>query len=528
MTTRFRRMMPVAVALLVGIVIGAWAVERVSARKDLYSYLDLFNDALAKIEGAYVEDVDSKELLYGAIRGMLTTLDPYSAFLDEDSYRDFQVTTEGEFGGLGIQITVRDGILTVVSPIEGTPAFDLGISSGDRIVAIEGEPTRGITVDEAIKKLRGDPGTKVNITISREGIEDLLEYTVTRDVIKIDSVPYAFLLRDGVGYVRVSRFSRTSAEELREKLDELESEGMTKLVLDVRSNPGGLLTQAVDVSDIFLDTGELIVSTKGRLKDQNKDYYAPTPARFSKDFPIVVLVNGGSASASEILAGSIQDWDRGVVVGTPSFGKGSVQTLMRLRPFTKDCAMKLTTAKWYTSSGRLIEKPERWPSADDEVALSEGEPAEEKPEYLTAGKRIVYGGGGITPDVTVETQRRADIIVDLERREEFFEFAIEYAADNDVDAVGLEVGEQLWGEFVDFLTRDGFEFDEEELLANRAAAELRIRRDLTRRILGREEAYVVAVEGDEQVAMAVDLAVQAGSLNDLFALAEDYAQMEEE
>ena len=213
--------MPIVLALLVGVLVGGWFVERVSARKDIYSYLDLFTDTLDKVERGYVEDVDSKELMYGAIRGMLSSLDPYSMFLDEEEFRDFQVTTEGAFGGLGIQITVRDGVMTVVSPVEGTPAFDLGIQSGDRIVRIEGESSHGITVDEAIGKLRGEPGTKVDITIRIEGVEDFLEYTVTRDIIKIDSVPYAVMLEDGVGYVRIARFSRTSTEELTAALDDL-------------------------------------------------------------------------------------------------------------------------------------------------------------------------------------------------------------------------------------------------------------------------------------------------------------------
>ncbi len=520
MTRRWRRHAPVLVALLVGILLGGWAVERVSARKDLYTYLDLFNDALAKIEGTYVEEVDSKELLYGAIRGMLTSLDPYSVFLDEEAFKDFQVTTEGEFGGLGIQITVRDGILTVVSPIEGTPAYDLGIQSGDRIVQIEGESTRGITSDEAVKLLRGEPGTKVNIGIAREGVEDLLEYTVTRDIIKIDSVPYSFLMDDGVGYVRVARFARTTAGELNAALGELEAGGMTSLILDLRSNPGGLLSQAVDVSDIFLDTGELIVSTKGRLKQQNLDYHARTPARYDRGFPILVLVNGGSASASEILAGAIQDWDRGIVVGTTSFGKGSVQTLMRLRPLTKETAMKITTAKWFIASGRMIEKPERW-DVDEESADDEEEGVEApKPVYRTAAGRVVYGGGGVTPDVEIEGIPRPDVLVDLERREEFFEFAIHYAASNSAPPVGSGIDDGTWTEFLDFLVRDEFEYERDSLEEHRSEIELAIRRDLARKYHGREAAYIVAAEGDEQVARTAELARQAETLDELFELSE--------
>lgn len=526
MTPRFKRWAPVLTALLVGMLLGGWAVERVGAGNELYSYLDLFNDALAKVEGAYVEEVDSKDLMYGAIRGMLASLDPYSMFLDEEAFRDFQVTTEGEFGGLGIQITVRDGVLTVVSPIEGTPAYDLGIQAGDRIVAIEGEPTRGITVDQAIGQLRGEPGTKVNITIQREGVDDLLDYTVTRDIIKIDSVPYAFMLDGGVGYVRVSRFARTTTDELTAKLEELDAQGMTGLIVDVRSNPGGLLTQAVDLSEVFLDAGELVVSTKGRLADQNQQFKASTPARYPKSFPIVVLTNGGSASASEILAGAIQDWDRGIVVGTETFGKGSVQTLMRLRPLTKDCAMKITTAKWYTASGRLIEKPERWGDGEGDEVVAEGAPEADvpKPEFRTAAGRIVYGGGGITPDVEFEASVLPDVVIDLERRGEFFEFAVEYGPKHRAAAGAVDAA--VWADFVAFLGKDGFAFDAADLEQHRARIEYGIRRELLRTLDGPGAAYLAAVRQDDQIAFAVDLIHEAGDLAGLLRLAEARATAE--
>ncbi|MBD3367678.1 MAG: PDZ domain-containing protein [Candidatus Eisenbacteria bacterium] len=521
MTRRLRRHGLVLVALCVGFLLGGLTVGTVSARRELLSYLDLFNDALAKVEGTYVEEVDSQQIMYGAIRGMLSSLDPYSMFLDEESFEEFQVTTEGEFGGLGIQITVRDGVLTVVSPIEGTPAYDLGILSGDRIIAIEEESTRGITVDEAIEKLRGEPGTDVDITIRREGVEEPLDYTVTREIIRIDSVPYAFMMDDGVGYVRISRFSRTTAEELRESLGQLRDQGMERLVLDLRSNPGGLLSQAVDVTDVFLETGELIVSTKGRISEQNQEFHARTPAMFDRGFPIVVLINGGSASASEILAGAIQDWDRGLVVGTTSFGKGSVQTLMRLRPLTKGCAMKITTAKWYIASGRAIEKPERW------MVEGEGEDEEpERPEYLTAAGRTVYGGGGVTPDVEIEFERRADVLVDLERRREFFEFAIEYTAEHPIESVDFEVTAPMWDAFIDFLGEDGFEYDAEALEEHRDEVELAIKRDMIRKSFGREEAYEAAVRGDDQLSRTAELAAEAGTVDDLFRTAADLAEAE--
>jgi carboxyl-terminal processing protease len=265
------------------------------------------------------------------------------------------------------------------------------------------------------------------------------------------------------------------------------------------------------------------------MQGQNQSFHARTPARFDRDFPIVVLVNGGSASASEILAGAIQDWDRGIVVGTTSFGKGSVQTLMRLRPLTKECAMKLTTAKWYMASGRAIEKPERWTAVADAGDGEEGEEAEEeRPEYRTAGGRIVYGGGGVTPDIEIEPRMRPDLVVDLERREEFFEFAIEYAASNELDDGDISVDDDMWSDFVDFLGRDEFEFELDELDEVREDVELAIRRDMTRRLRSREDAYVVALEGDTQVSEATEIAGKAASLDDLFDMAEQFAQSDEE
>jgi carboxyl-terminal processing protease len=333
--------------------------------------------------------------------------------------------------------------------------------------------------------------------------------------------------------VRVSRFARTTTEELTTRLAELEKQGMKGLIVDVRSNPGGLLTQAVDLSDVFLESGELVVSTKGRLEEQNQQFKARTPSRYPKDFPIVVLTNGGSASASEILAGAIQDWDRGIVVGTETFGKGSVQTLMRLRPLTKECAMKITTAKWYTASGRLIEKPERWMSDEEELTEetgAAGEDAEEaapKPEYKTAAGRVVYGGGGITPDVVVEPQRLSDVMVDLERRGEFFEFAIAYAPKHPA-MKDVVIDESLWAEFVTFLGRDGFEFDAEQLEQHRDEVEYGIRRELLRKIVGKDAAYLEAVLEDDQIAAAAELARTAGDLAGLFRLAETHAAAQSE
>ncbi|HDS15607.1 MAG TPA: S41 family peptidase [Proteobacteria bacterium] len=315
-----------------------------------YEYIKLFTDTLNLVQKNYVEEVEVKKLVYGSIKGMLADLDPHSSFMPPDMFKETQVETSGSFGGLGIEITIRDGVLTVVSPIEDTPAFRAGIEAGDRIIKIDGELSKDLTLMEAVKKMRGPKGTKITISIMRKGALSLQDVTIVRDIINVVSVK-AKMLSDDIAYVRLTQFQTRTSSDLNLKLKELKDEHqLSGLVLDLRNNPGGLLQQAVAVSDYFLKSG-LIVYTDGRISKQNMRYQAHDDGT-EGDYPIVVLVNGGSASASEIVAGALQDHKRGLVMGTPTFGKGSVQTII---PLEDGSAVRLTTSLYYTPSGRSIQ-----------------------------------------------------------------------------------------------------------------------------------------------------------------------------
>lgn len=323
----------------------------VAAGREAYETLKVFTDVLAIVQRDYVEPVDGRNLVYGAIKGMLDSLDPYSSFMPPDVFKEVQAETKGEFGGLGIEITVKDGVLTVVSPFEDTPAFKAGIQPEDQIVKIEGVATKGMTLLDAVRKLRGPKGTRVTISIMRKGLTEPKDFTLTRDIIEIQSIK-AELLEKGIGYIRLTQFQERTSRDLKKQLKELEAKSGGKLaglVLDLRNNPGGLLDQAVEVSDEFLESG-LIVYTDGRRADAKMRFSARSNTD-RHDYPVVVLINGGSASASEIVAGALQDHGRGVTLGTKTFGKGSVQTIT---PLEDGSGLRLTTARYYTPSGRSI------------------------------------------------------------------------------------------------------------------------------------------------------------------------------
>jgi carboxyl-terminal processing protease len=318
---------------------------------DVYQYLRLFSDVLNIVQDNYVEKVDLKKLMYGAVSGMLRELDPHSSFLKPEEYKELQVETKGKFGGLGIEITMRDGILTVVSPLEGTPADKAGIQAGDQIVKIDDQPSQDMSLTEAVQKMRGPKGTKVKLTIIRKGERKPLDFELVRDTISIQSVKWR-TLEPGYGYVRISSFQSGTGADLRKALDQLENDNhpLLGLVLDLRNDPGGLLDQAVEVADEFINEG-LIVYTGGRLENQKMRFEAHKNTK-PRNFPIVVLVNSGSASASEIVAGALQDHKRAIVLGEPTFGKGSVQTVI---PLNDGSALRLTTSLYYTPSGRSIQ-----------------------------------------------------------------------------------------------------------------------------------------------------------------------------
>ncbi|MBU0729259.1 MAG: S41 family peptidase [Proteobacteria bacterium] len=354
----------------------------VSARtQDTYKNLEAFSNVLSIIQKNYVEDVDTQQIIEGAIKGMLSSLDPHSSYMKPDDFKELKVETQGSFSGIGIEITMKDGILTVVSPIEGTPAFKKGLKAGDKIIKIGDETTSDLTLVQAVKKLRGPKGSNVTISIHRKGWTDLKEITIVRDDIPLQSVK-SKMLEPGYGYLRIINFQSKTTTDFKKALKDLTNDNDIKgLVLDLRNNPGGLLDQAVKISDVFIDDG-IIVSTKGRIKEQNMVFKAHS-AGTSYDFPLVVLVNEGSASASEIVAGALQDHKKAIILGAQTFGKGSVQTII---PINNGAGLRLTTAKYYTPSGISIQAKGITPDivVPTEVHNNREEPAasKKKPKFL--------------------------------------------------------------------------------------------------------------------------------------------------
>ncbi len=324
---------------------------KVDPKDDLYSQIELFSYALTTIQSEYVDEQKPKDLIYGSLKGMLSSLDPHSQFLDPDDYKELKTETQGKFGGLGIEISIRDGILTVISPLEDTPAWKAGIKAGDRIVKIEEELTKDLTLSEAVKKLRGNPGTQVKVTILREEEYKIHNFTITREVIHVQDVKDAQILQDNIGYVRLTEFREDSFKEIHEALVKLKEQGANSLVLDLRNNPGGLLNIAIKIAEEFTPAGEIIVSTKGRRESQNTVTKSGNTAKEFVNWPMVVLINEGSASGSEIVAGALKDNHHAVVVGTKSFGKGSVQSVI---PLPDGSGLRLTTSKYFTPSGVSI------------------------------------------------------------------------------------------------------------------------------------------------------------------------------
>ena len=336
--------------LILTLSLGGGVASKGNDTAATYENLRLFTEVLSIVQSQYVDEVPPKDIIYNAIKGTLRGLDPHSSFLDPDMYREMQVETSGSFGGLGIEITLRDDVLTVVAPIEGTPAYRAGIQPGDRILKIEGLSTKDMQLADAVKRMRGKPGSKITVTIVREGWTEPKDFLITREQIRVQSVK-SNPLEPGIEYIRLRQFQEQTSNDLETALEKYAKDGKIQgLVLDLRNNPGGLLTSAVEVTEKFLEPGKLVVYTEGRVRNQNMRFSSNAKRSFT-DFPVVVLVNQGSASASEIVAGALQDYGRAVVLGTQSFGKGSVQTII---PLSDGSGLRLTTAKYFTPKGRSI------------------------------------------------------------------------------------------------------------------------------------------------------------------------------
>jgi len=393
--------------------VGLCAKEKsVNQKEKLYESLELFTDSISIINSGFVDEIDSKDLIYGALKGMLSSLDPYSQFLDPETYKEMKITTEGEFGGLGIEISIRDNLLTIISPISGTPAHKAGIKAADKILKIDDESTKDITLMDAVKKMRGEPGTQITLTILREGENRLLEIDIVRDIIKIESIRETKIIKDKIGYMQIAEFQEHTKDDLGKAFKKLEAKGMNGLILDLRNNPGGLLDVAVDVADFFLPKGELIVSTKGKNSSQNLIFKSrTTPARL--DYPMVILINEGSASGSEILAGALRDNKRALLLGSKTFGKGSVQTII---PLSDGSAVRLTTSKYYLPKGESIHEEGIMP--DIEV---------DETEYVTKKREVdVFEQNGEVKDEIDEAKEPEEYDIQLERAIDLIEGIMVY------------------------------------------------------------------------------------------------------
>ncbi len=486
-------------------------------KTDLYSQLQLFNEVLIKLKQTYVTDLDDEELIKAAIIGMLGSADPHTTFFTPADFADFTTSTRGEFGGLGIQIDKKGDYITVISPIEGTPAFRMGITAGDRIVRVDGVNVVGLSTDEAIKKMRGDVGSKVVITISRPGVSKPLDFEIIRETIKIKSVPHSFVMNNGAGYIRISQFNENTTRELREALVTLESQNIKGLIIDLRWNPGGLLDQAIDTVNEFIGSGKLVVETKGRMDNSNRQYHTRY-STIERNYPIVVLVNEASASASEIFAGSLQDWDKGLVVGKPTFGKGSVQQLF---PLSNGNGVKITTSYYYIKSGRCIHK-----ALNDRLlkgqAVSEDEIKSEddknhKDIYYTVNNRKVFGGGGITPDITLESDLLTQFGADLRRKNLFFDFAVQYMVDHDHKvSKDIVIDDKLMQDFLNYARSNDVKFTQSEVDSAAAYIKNTIKSELIGKVYGDTEAYKISINQDRQLQQAVELFDRFATMEEMF------------
>jgi carboxyl-terminal processing protease len=551
----------VLVCLILLICGGMFVGQKLWATPDTYSMLRAFNKILKELQDTYVSPVSADSLIRGAIDGMIDMVhDPHTDFLTREEYSALRESTTGEFGGIGATIGRRDELIMVISPLEGTPAYRSGLQPGDEIVNVDGVPTEGKSVDVVVKEIRGDPGTEVVLTIHRSTIDEPFDVKITRAIIKLDAVPYFGMVDDKIGYVYLRNFSISADAELKKALDSLFSMGAEKLLFDLRLNSGGLLNEGLAVSELFLPKGKEIVATKGR--NERERVFRSQKTYSFVDFPMVTLVDGGSASASEIVAGALQDWDRSLIIGTATFGKGSVQNII---PFEDSTALKLTTARWYTPSGRSIDKPVDWDGMDGRVTSaqqrlvdrmknsldelrdetkSDGEKRivdmieddlydiedniyrlrvdstrlTEQKEFTTLGplKRKVFGEGGITPDVIIDPPRLSRLETQILTKGLGFDFVVKYTAEHAGIDRNFEVDDKLLKEFTVYLLEHEVEFTEREFEEVRERLRSRLKQEFHTNLWGIKEGYRIRVADDPLVLQAVKMLKEAASSQDLF------------
>jgi carboxyl-terminal processing protease len=481
------------VILTLGIVLGI-QIEKVFSGDNLREGIRKFNDVLTYTEKFYIEEVDTPMLVEEAVKGMFNQLDPHSVYIPAKQFENIEESFRGDFEGIGIEFQVVNDTLTVVSPITGGPSEALGIMSGDRIIKIEGEDCIGITNEEVRNKLRGEAGTKVTVSIIRTGVDESIEYVITRDKIPIYSVDSHFMYDDKIGYVSVSRFSETTYDELKEALNDLNNSGMEQLVLDLRGNPGGYLNQAVKISDLFIDGDKRIVYTRGRKEEFDEDYFASRSSEFEK-VPLIILINKGSASASEIVSGAVQDWDRGLIAGETSFGKGLVQ---RQFPLFDNSAVRLTISKYYTPTGRSIQRN-----------------YENKEDYYSE------------LDYIIPSEKLSDYTRDLLRNNIFYQFILKYIEKNG-ESLSSRYGDDLQKfrrdfsfttdeqkQFIDFAKDKDVSFMEEDFAESKDYIFTRLKAQLARNYWKNEGWYTILLDIDTQFLKSVTLFDEAKDLANL-------------
>ncbi len=501
-------------------------------------FIDEFTEAIDTIEKNYVDNIDSDKLIYSSIKGMLRMLDPHSSFFDPKEFARLREEQHSKYYGLGIRVRTlvprsdRGRVVIVEPPTMGSPAEKRGLRAGDVITKVSGQSIDNWTQDEVVDHLRGPRGTSVDITVERQGVKTPLQFRVERDEIPIITVPYAFEIKPGIGYVRILNFAETTADELKQKLDQMHPDRLNGLILDLRDNPGGLLQQAIDVTDMFIRKGDTVVSTRGRIQGSNHVYVAPTLEKIQ--LPLVVLINKRSASASEIVSGALQDHDRALIVGETSFGKGLVQSVYTMDNKT---GRALTTARYYTPSGRLIQRDYSG-SAFDYYNLPDAPGTEKiKREVKTTDSgRQVLGGGGITPDVIVPLRELNRFETLLVSRDVFFEYARRLASgqvpaasnfrlpvkNNEVKSTAqadtstsnwkFDVTDPILEDFKEFLRNQKIEFTNAEISDNVEFIKRRIKQEVYNSAFGLQEGWRVGVQGDSQVQKALELMPEAKTL----------------
>ena len=506
------------------ILVGGLLGDRLLAfNRDARETLRLYAELLTAAHDNYGGEVSYQDIVDASIEGVVRTLDPHTNYLSASAYSSMRERQQSSFFGLGILVGIRNGQITVINPIEGTPASRMGLRAGDVITHIESESTEGMNINDAVSQLKGPKGTKVHITLARPGLEEPIEVTIERDEIPQISVRYAYMIDETTGYISIDDFNRGTANEVSEAVDKLRDQGMERMLVDLRRNGGGLLDQAIAVVEQFIPEQAKIVETRGRTRDSEQDYYA-TYKGPRVEIPLVVLVGEGTASAAEIFAGAIQDHDVGLIAGTQTWGKGLVQTVYSL---SYGNGLALTTAKYFTPSGRLIQRDySSWfdynthsngfvPPTDGESALTTQEASAEA--FLTDLGRKVYGGGGITPDIALEPEELPVQIAPLLSRNTFFDFSVEFANLHSIDSREWIPPADIANQFGDWiLSNDLIEADKwQEIQEDESLIEdidLRLHAELISAAFGIEARYEILAEGDSQIQRALELFGDAGSL----------------